>query len=65
MNAQGVYRESAARALDLAQRAATAADKQRLIRLAERWLALDERVASLPAGAGLDESFDTLVAGRA
>jgi len=65
MNAQSVYRESAARALDLAQRAATAADKQRLIRLAERWLALDERVASLPAGAGLDESFDILVAGWA
>lgn len=47
MDTPSVYREGAADALRLAQRATNPSDKERLLRLAEKWLALAERAAQL------------------
>lgn len=46
MNTHSVYRESAADTLQLAQRATNASDKNRLLSLAEKWLALADRAAT-------------------
>jgi hypothetical protein len=43
MNIPFLYRESAASALHLAQRATTLSDKERLLALAQKWLALADR----------------------
>lgn len=46
MDTRTMCRESAASALDLAQRATNSSDKDRLLRLAEKWVALAERNAA-------------------
>ena len=43
MSKETEYRENAAATLQLAQRAATSADKGRLLKLAEAWLDLADR----------------------
>jgi len=56
MDTRSVYHDSAASALYLARRTANLSDKQHLLMLAEKWLALAERVASrtgdMPTGQG-------------
>jgi hypothetical protein len=49
MTALCVYRESAAVTLHLAQRATNSSDKNRLLSLAEKWLALADRAVALGA----------------
>jgi hypothetical protein len=47
MTKEDDYRKNAAETFDLAHRANTSADKGRLLRLAENWLDLADRAATL------------------